>query len=425
MMLPSHPSKSRADLEADLALARQDSDFAAEAACLVALGDIAKENEEYDLAQGLYGQAWASYEKAGDQSKTVQAILSLTDVYARLAWDEENFEAAFFARCFCDQALRIAEQAQDYAAQGRTMKIKADLIRFDVAEREIKQSIYEHALKLCKQGGDLEGQANAIMQLGIIQMEPGTYEQAKILFSSALNLYQQAYCNEGAASALVRLGEVAGCQQRTLTKKNYYTSALKIYEQLDQPLKVAEMLGELGQLVRVYEKDYELALSYHKQEALLYDQHSEDPVGYENALSSIGHVYEAAKNYEEAQIYYTKELALCDETDTLLLASRLFALARVYAAMDDINTGRQYAQQAIKTSGDNPHRDHLFYRIWDRWLWGKIEYQTGYHETGRALCQEAITLAEEIPFGRHILDVWQQDLAAMNCPTPPNTEASQ
>jgi tetratricopeptide (TPR) repeat protein len=424
MMLPSHPSKSRADLEADLALARQNSDFVTEAACLMALGDIAKESEEYNLAQGLYGQAWAAYEKAGDQSKTVQAILALTDVYARLAWDEENFEAAFLARCFCDEAFKVAEQAQDYAGQGRAWKVKADLMGHVFEEQAIKQSTYEHALKLCEQGEDLEGQADVLMELGFIyRHDHDDNTQAKALFSHAIHLYHQAHLYEQEARSLSRLADLVTPQHDMVAKRNYYKQALKLYEQLNQPLKIAEMLGELGRLASD-EKDYDLALAYHKQELALYDRYSEDANGYEGALFHIGHVYEAAKNYEEAHFYYRKQLALCDEKDTFIFADRLYALGHVYALMGNISTGRQYAMQAIMVGDNNPHNDDLFNRILMRWQWGKLEYEAGCHETACALCCEAYVLAEEIPFGSHILDVWQQDLAAMNCP-PPNTEASQ
>jgi tetratricopeptide (TPR) repeat protein len=372
----------------------------------------------------LYGQAWAVYERAGDQRQTAQVILALVGVYARLAWDEENFEAAFLARCFCDQALKIAEQAQNYAGQGRVLKVKADLMGHVFAEKAIKQSTYEQALKLCEQGGDLQGQADVLMELGFIyRHDHDDNTQAKAFFSRAIHLYHQANRYEQEARSLGLLADLVIGQHDTIAKKTYYKQALRIYEQLNQPLKVAEMLGKLGRLASD-EKDYDLALTYHKQELALYDRYSEEPNGYEGALFHIAHVYEAAQNYEEARFYYAKELALCDKKDTFIFADRLYALGRVYALIGDINTGRQYAYQAIATGDGDTHNDHLFNRIGMRWEWGKIEYKAGYYETACVLCREAITLAEAIPFGRHILDVWDQEFAAMNCPTLSDSETS-
>lgn len=423
-MTSFNPPKTRANIEADLTLARQNSDFATEAACLIALGDMAKENEEYNLAQGLYGQAWAAYEKVGDHRQTVQAILSLTDVFIRLSWDEVNFEAAFLAPILCNRALKVAEEAQDFAVQGRVWKVKADLISFDFENREIKQATYEHALKLCELGCDVVGQADAMMQLGIgylMERQADSYQQAEARFSNALHLYRKADCREGEASALVRLAEVSGSLKDITAKKSYYKQALKLYQQLEQPLEVAKILDELGE-IGLREKDYDLAIQYHKKELALCDRYGEDLIGYTSALFSLARVYQAAKNYEEARFYYAKELALCNVTDTMVLASRLFALGRVYALMGDTNTGRQYAQQAIKTSDDNPQRDELDYYLWYRWEWGKIEYEAGYQEAGCALCYEAYKFAEDIPFGRQFLDKLQQELAAMNCPTPSDSE---
>ncbi len=49
-MTSSHPAKTRHEIEAALALARQNGDHAAQAACLLALGHLSVDEKEYALA---------------------------------------------------------------------------------------------------------------------------------------------------------------------------------------------------------------------------------------------------------------------------------------------------------------------------------------------------------------------------------------
>lgn len=413
-MTSFNPPKTRANIEADLTLARQNSDFATEAACLIALGDMAKENEEYNLAQGLYGQAWAVYEKLHDQRQTVQAILALVNVFSELRWKNEDFETLFIARSLCDEALKTAEQTHDYASQGRVWKVKADLMSDEFWSQKLKRPIYTKAIQLCEQGHDPVGQADAIMRLGSIEMESHTYEQARTLFGRALHLYRQNNHYEGQANALSYLAAVADRQCDINAKKSYYAHTVSVYNQLNQPFKAAEVLQKLGKLA-LEEKDYDRALKCHKEELALYEH--KYGYHYENALYCLGLVTEAAKDYEEALSYYTKALALSNKDDAITLASRLFALARIYAAMGDINTGRHYAQEAMTTNDSDPRVDRFYHSVFMHWQWGEIEYKAEFYETGCSLCREALVLAQGVPIGRHILDVWEQDLAAMNCPT--------
>jgi tetratricopeptide (TPR) repeat protein len=249
----------RQTLESELDHARNMGDASSEASLLLQLASIAREEEEYALAQGLYGQAWAAYERAGDTAGQSCAMRLICDSILKHRDLEPDFvDPLFYAEAFLRQALEMAHAAHEYEEEGYGLLKLSGVIRLRFDEMDQRWQLVEKALACFERIGNLEAQAEAVSHLAKLA-SVNRFSKGKTraiqLYKHAVELYEHTGPSLGKAETLkwygTQLVESAGYEQGYL----YLKQALSIYLKIDlrsETLLILEHMGNIAIKARDY-----------------------------------------------------------------------------------------------------------------------------------------------------------------------------
>src|SRR5690606_23299651 len=129
-----------------------------QAETLFALAEIAAETAGEDmsfhLVQGLYGQAWAASEKAGDISGQARAVREIAESMSREFWNHEDDMPLEFDLTHINLMRQLAQilyiEAGDLRGQGEMYVIIAQASR----DRDNEQKALQQALEVFEDVGD-------------------------------------------------------------------------------------------------------------------------------------------------------------------------------------------------------------------------------------------------------------------------------
>ena len=132
----------RLTLQADLSLARQKDDFAAQATCLMSLAQMADREKEYDLSLALYAQAYDAANQAQDKRVKADALKALAQSLINDDISGQRMACTYFA-----EALSLYEHLDDQAEQ-IPLIIALGYAYWRLNENEIRIPFYQKALAL-------------------------------------------------------------------------------------------------------------------------------------------------------------------------------------------------------------------------------------------------------------------------------------
>jgi tetratricopeptide (TPR) repeat protein len=347
-----HPSKTRADIEANLALARQNGDAATEAECLLVLGDIAKESEEYDLAQGLYGQAWAAYKKAGDIQNQAHSLKRLGDLFAQ---QEESIEA----HLMYDQALSLYRSVSDHQGEAQTLCAKGDS-HVHLFQTEEAQPYYRAALSLFRSIGDRVGEADAAYGLSEALREKEHEHESLGLLYQSLDLYERLDHKVGQLKALVNFSNYASRCDLELAHL-CIERRVALHQQLGNLQQQAVGLLSLSE-IRVKQENRQAALA-HCEQSLAISIFLKDHEGTRSALNeihgiTIGRNAPAPVAHLERCLSIYHQIHHIDGEITTLLDMGANAIRE-----QDLSRARDLIQKASSLNKQFPEADKLELKI--------------------------------------------------------------
>jgi predicted ATPase/DNA-binding SARP family transcriptional activator len=148
--------------------------------------------------------------------------------------------------------------------------------------------VFEEALALCREIGDLAGAAQALGGLGNIAQDRGEYEVATSLHEQALALYRLTDRRRDSASVLNSLATVAYYQGKSETAAARWNEALVIVRNLGDSWATGMLLGNLGSLA-ISQGDVDQAVTLHG-ENLAVARQIQDPGAIGRALSNLAEV---------------------------------------------------------------------------------------------------------------------------------------
>jgi tetratricopeptide (TPR) repeat protein len=371
----------RPTLEADLIRHQKSGDFAAQAETLMALAEIAYEEQECNIAQGLYGQAWAAYQKAGNKQGEADATKRIAQTLSKIFWSDDDFFPNFELsdiEIMYDGALALYKEIDNKYGQADIHMLRGN----DVENTdEARQDAVKEAIECYKDLGDSKKQADALMLYVGIDYLPN--DEYAFLVGQALFLYQKINDIQGEANAYHRLGLHASWEKR--------------YED-------AQILFEMA-LTRFSLVNDEEGLAWI----------------YMRLLS----VVEATQDYPT---YLQKAQTVIQQLKRLTLSvkdnqwGRLWNAIRLQALKNsDFHTARLMFQYDISlyVNLNDIYGVCLMY-----WNWGDTEYyRADRREMGIALCQRAVTLMQH--YHHYNLEDFQQQidqmrLALVSSQNPPN-----
>jgi tetratricopeptide (TPR) repeat protein/transcriptional regulator with XRE-family HTH domain len=164
------------------------------------------------------------------------------------------------------------------------------------------------ALETAQKVGYLEGQAEVLTNLGIVQRLTGDYVAAADTLARALESCANAGDQHGQAKALVALGIVQRLTVSYATSSATLTRALELHERVGDRLGQADALSELGCVQRLA-GNYPAARASHERALRLYRNLS-DRYGQADSLRYLGRVHQEAGDYESVTPCYTAALEL-------------------------------------------------------------------------------------------------------------------
>jgi hypothetical protein len=375
-------SPSRHILEADLLRYQEANDYASQAETLMRLAELAKEEEAFRLAHGLYGQAWGAYEHIGHKGGSARVIVAIISILPNVLWDEERgTDESWVDLAFLyDMALTLYIELGD---QRETANIYAAMGCSRIYPDDISTHFLQQALSLYEYLDDMPEQMFVLQTLFYHYVfDTPDYWQC---IDRALKLYRAIGDKTG---ELGFLGLVYQYRFDDPKVQPFIERAFELYRQLEDTRGEANLYVEIG-IASHRDEHYDAAKSALETALRLFME-----IGfYDRALSTRFHMARviAASDGYEAYLRYHQDTLQQFRT---LPVNRYFLFKQFYeTAYDhkDFATARHGFQQAIAASWDNQERQAEHY-----WEWGRMEaYEMGNTHMGFMLCQWAVTLFDQ------------------------------
>jgi len=180
--LQSEYERAKGLLEKGAALYRTVGDKRGVASAVQLLGSIAREQGRYERAEAFHEESLGISRELGDEWGVAQSLNYLGFV----AWLREDYDRA---TKLCTRTLEVFRRLGDGEgiAWSRIMLGTASLYRGD---RERAAELLEEGLALCQQIGYREGVAWALDGLGVLARRAGDHERAAALFRESLSLHR-------------------------------------------------------------------------------------------------------------------------------------------------------------------------------------------------------------------------------------------
>jgi tetratricopeptide (TPR) repeat protein len=334
-----------------------------------------------------YLEAFDHYCEVGDWDAAVPIAWTRLDRFIQDPLSLQLGNWGYFREqvIFCDKLLDISRitgnrKAESFFLSGLGNAYK-NLGRYERSV-EYHQQDFSIALEIC----DREGQGVALGNLGIVYNRLSKYEYAIDVLQQRLEIAREIGDRDGEGRGLGNLG---------IAYKNLgqYDQSIKYHQQsLQIARETRNYLGEcaaLGNLGIAYDNlgDYERAIDYHLQD-LKIAQSIRDRRGEGSALGNLGLSYNGLNQHEQAISYHQKYLEIAREIGDLYgegialvnmgatqlklkqhlessannqaaleifqeigeracEAEALNNLAELHQALDEVETARQYGQQAL------------------------------------------------------------------------------
>ncbi|NEQ32383.1 MAG: CHAT domain-containing protein, partial [Leptolyngbya sp. SIO4C5] len=191
----------------------------------------------------------------------------------------------------------------------------------------------------------LQGEANALGNLGIAYDSLGDYRQAIDFQRQSLEIAQQIGDRQGEASVLGNLGIAYAALGDYRQAIDFHQQSLEIAQQIGDRQGEADSLGNLGNAYHAL-GDYLKAIDLHQQ-SLEIAQQIGDRRGEANALGNLGIAYDALGDYGQAIDFHQQSLEIAQQIGYRLgEASVLGNLGTAYDSLGDYRQAIDFYQQA-------------------------------------------------------------------------------
>ncbi|NOT61191.1 MAG: CHAT domain-containing protein [Acidobacteria bacterium] len=309
---------------------------AARALSNLALLSYAKGEREKALAQ--YDQALALHRAAGDRYWEAETLNRIGWVYNAMEERQRAIEQH-------NLALPLRREVGDRKGESVTLN---DLGRASDALGEKQRAVefYEQALRLSPANEDPEGAAQILIRLGVVHDSTGESQKALEAYGQALSLLEKVGNRRALAQALNNTGLAhanLGDYGRAL---EYYDQSLKLSRELGLGSGVATTLHNIG-LVYRGAGEMTKAIDYHNQ-ALTSYQSLKNRGGQAVALQALGATHHELGDERKALEFFDQALALRRElNDRRGEAMTLTSIGSVRAALGETQQAYDYLSQAL------------------------------------------------------------------------------
>jgi two-component system, NtrC family, sensor kinase len=203
------------------------------------------------------------------------------------------------------------------------------------------------ALNLAKSAGYHEGEADALIEIGIIELTRGDYYKALERFKNAQGVADEYQIREMESTVLTNIGNVHADLGDNVEALKYYQKSLEINRQSGDRDEIGGDLLNIGTVYSAHGDDTR-ALSFYRQALDIFEE-SEDKLGLSQVLNNIGTIYLVEQDYDKALEHFESALKVSEELDNHYAASfNLLNIGSTYAEMGEYLKALEYAQRSLQ-----------------------------------------------------------------------------
>ena len=302
-------------------------------------GNIKNKNYLLGLIRSAKGEnqkALDNFQKALQKDSTNKDILYQLSYAYRNTGDYANAE----------KILKKASQLfQDNIWYNTKVLLADGSLYFLSGDYSNAAKIYKKGLELSKNNSDLQNEAKAYINLGIIEDIYGNYEKSHEYFSRAISTSSSINDFENLAIAYSELGVSYTFINNLIEAKKNYIKSQEIFEKLGNRHRLSLLLNNLGKIFMSL-FDYKSALEYFEKGILYAGDNKRARV---LGLTGIADVYANLSNYTKALQYYKEAQQLSSEIKEISLSTDIdYGLGVLNFNLDRYGSAIRYFSSASK-----------------------------------------------------------------------------
>jgi tetratricopeptide (TPR) repeat protein len=255
----------------------------------------------------LHGQNFYFALEQAERVGLSTAIGALTESMADFALESRNFaDATWLYVRLAKNGSQIGDlevEANAYHQLGIVFHYQRD---FQTAEQW-----YRKSLEIKERTGNQEGIARAYHQLGILAEERRDFVAAREWYGKSLEINEKLENEKDLAATYHQLGWVAQLLDDPAEAERWYLKSLEISRRLGHDSGSAMSLAQLGSLAR-NRKDYKTAWGYTLETAEIFERLHDEP-NTATAYTKLGLIAAETRDLEAAEGLYRISLAISEK----------------------------------------------------------------------------------------------------------------
>lgn len=179
----------------------------------------------------------------------------------------------------------------------------------------------KNALRSAKVSENVNEEAAAHINLGLLNSKAGKYKKAIENFESSLAIHETHDSKTGVGYNYIQIGLCYGQLKNSSTAIEHFNKAYNVYNGLNDNKGMSHALVRTGE-VHFTNGNYEKAVVEYEK-AIIYDKKTDDQAAMAQTYAMIGSSYSNFGNYELAQSTLVKALALAKESNQSVLTNNI------------------------------------------------------------------------------------------------------
>jgi serine phosphatase RsbU (regulator of sigma subunit)/Flp pilus assembly protein TadD len=191
------------------------------------------------------------------------------------------------------------------------------------------------------------GEAYALKYIGLVNYFQGQYVQTITNWEQALALFEEIDEKDGIANMLSNLGVVYNNEGNDARALALYMKALTLAEEINDTIRKITTLNNIGLIYSKKKATEKLALENYLK-ALEFGESTEYFDGIGSTYLNLGELYYNQGNNSDALDYFEKSLMAYRKTNTVNITNALTYIGKIYVALKDYPEALRYQEEAFK-----------------------------------------------------------------------------
>jgi serine/threonine protein kinase/lipopolysaccharide biosynthesis regulator YciM len=347
--------------------------------------------------RGLWFRGIGKLDEAQEQLQHALDMARTTGNESQQIYATIDLSHLFFLKGDMAKAQQYAGDATDFAQQRGLENLAAssliNLGRSYQARGEYGEAekYYQQALSFARRNRGRLREAIALMQLGNLYIQQLRPDEGLALANQALDFFQQGHYRRYIALCLLNIGRAHRRKGEFDVALQFFEKKLEIDKQAGDSFEEAFSYGEIGAVLAERE-DYPQALDSYEKGFLYYKkQANQRLLAY--SLHNKGTLLSKLGRYDEARSALDEAFSIAGQPETndkSLIAEIHLSYAEISLSERRFPEAVKKAREALSAAGTQ----FISVAVAAKYTLGLAETFSGKKGEGKALCEEAVALAE-------------------------------